>query len=89
MALLQEQPQSSLLLLLGGEQLIKTLMPKQQATLRVQLLNGLGCYYRRTDQIEKALMELEKALQEIKQYRVKDVAITHLNLSVVLSTVGE
>ena len=39
--------------------------------------------------MDKALMELEKALHEIKNHRLKDVAITHLNLSVVLSSIQE
>lgn len=37
----------------------------------------------------KALRELENALAYIKKYNLKEVAVTHLNLSVVLSLIEE
>ena len=69
--------------------MLKGLTPKQQAYLRVHVQNGLGCYYRRMGQMDKALHELECALALIKKYALKEVAITHLNLSVVLSLIEE
>ncbi|CAD8168430.1 unnamed protein product [Paramecium pentaurelia] len=89
MSILENDPASALLLLLGCDQMFKGLTPKQQGYLRVQILNGLGCYYRRVGQLEKALKELECALAVIKKYALKEVAVTHLNLSVVLSLVEE
>ncbi|CAD8061893.1 unnamed protein product [Paramecium primaurelia] len=89
MSILEDDPASALLLLLGCDQMFKGLKPKQQGYLRVQILNGLGCYYRRVGQLEKALKELEYALAVIKKYSLKEVAVTHLNLSVVLSLVKE
>ncbi|CAD8081823.1 unnamed protein product [Paramecium sonneborni] len=89
MSILENDPASALLLLLGCDQMFKGLTPKQQGYLRVQILNGLGCYYRRVGQLEKALKELECALAVIKKYSLKEVAVTHLNLSVVLSLVEE
>ncbi|CAD8160514.1 unnamed protein product [Paramecium octaurelia] len=89
MSILENDPASALLLLLGCDQMFKGLTPKQQSYLRVQILNGLGCYYRRVGQLEKALNELECALALIKKYGLKEVAVTHLNLSVVLSLVEE
>ncbi|CAD8069738.1 unnamed protein product [Paramecium primaurelia] len=89
MSILENDPASALLLLLGCDQMFKGLTPKQQGYLRVQILNGLGCYYRRVGQMEKALKELECALAVIRKYNLKEVAVTHLNLSVVLSLVEE
>ncbi|CAD8073060.1 unnamed protein product [Paramecium sonneborni] len=89
MSILENDPASALLLLLGCDQMFKGLTPKQQGYLRVQILNGLGCYYRRVGQLEKALKELECALAIIRKYNLKEVAVTHLNLSVVLSLVEE
>ncbi|CAD8083503.1 unnamed protein product [Paramecium sonneborni] len=89
MSILENDPASALLLLLGCDQMFKGLSPKQQGYLRVQILNGLGCYYRRVGQLEKALKELECALAVIRKYNLKEVAVTHLNLSVVLSLVEE
>ncbi|CAK70067.1 unnamed protein product (macronuclear) [Paramecium tetraurelia] len=89
MSILEDDPASALLLLLGCDQMFKGLTIQQQAYLRVQILNGLGCYYRRVGQLEKALEELECALAMIKKYSLKEVAVTHLNLSVVLSLVDD
>ncbi|CAD8162853.1 unnamed protein product [Paramecium pentaurelia] len=86
---LENDPASALLLLLGCDQMFKGLTPKQQGYLRVQILNGLGCYYRRIGQMEKALKELECSLAVIRKYNLKEVAVTHLNLCVVLSLVEE
>ncbi|CAD8150321.1 unnamed protein product [Paramecium octaurelia] len=89
MSILEDDPASALLLLLGCDQMFKGLTNKQQGYLRVQILNGLGCYYRRVGQLEKALEQLECALAVIKKYSLKEVAVTHLNLSVVLSLVDD
>jgi hypothetical protein len=39
--------------------------------------------------MDKALKELECALAVIRKYGLKEVAVTHLNLSVVLSLIEE
>lgn len=50
----------------------------------MQIYNALGTYYRQTKEYQKALLEFERALIDIRNYKLKDIAATYLNMALLL-----
>ena len=86
MTLMQgEEWDKPLEVLQAGDNLTKVALGFEKTPLkRVQVLNNLGCLYRRLKQEEKSLDYLHKALQLCTQHRISSAfGITHLNICAV------
>ncbi|KAL4466433.1 hypothetical protein ABPG73_019051 [Tetrahymena malaccensis] len=86
----QNQFEKSLFILIKSKELTELNIIKNPPSIRALTFNNFGCYYRRLQQLPKALGYLEQALRFLNSIKSRDyLGMTYLNISAVLSQMNE
>ncbi|EAR84349.3 UBX domain protein, putative (macronuclear) [Tetrahymena thermophila SB210] len=86
----QNQFEKSLFILIKSKELTELSIIKNPPSIRALTFNNFGCYYRRLQQLPKALGYLEQALRFLNSIKSRDyLGMTYLNISAVLSQMNE